>query len=122
MAEKNKTAYDSHEAETGSDMAEHTQTVQVILERHEQYIKSLQHQLNDLKSVRHEIRRISDTLITLTAELQSANVHLLRQDDRLKELESARKTKLTQISGAIINTLISGLAGYLVAALTTGRI
>ena len=118
MAEKDDTAYHSHEAQDRFDMDDTTQAVQVILERHEQYIKSLQHQLNDLKSVRHEIRRISDTLITLTAELQSANVHLLRQDDRIKELENVRKTKLSQISGAIINTLISGLAGYLAATLT----
>ena len=121
MTEKSDRAYHDHEA-SRADMEGTTQTVQVVLERHEQHIKSLQHQLNDLKSVRHEIRRISDTLITLTAELQSANVHLLRQDDRIKELESARKTKLTQISGAIINTLISGLAGYLAATLMSGRI
>ena len=98
------------------------ETVQIVLERHNQHIKSLQHQLNDLKSVRNEIKRMSETLITLTSELQSANAHLLRQDGKIKELEAVPRTRMTQLTGALINTLVSGIVGYLIATLMSGAV
>ena len=45
--------------------------IDIMLERHDQHIKSLQHQVDELKEVQHEIRTMNETLVTLTAEIKS---------------------------------------------------
>lgn len=47
--------------------------INIQLERHDQHIKSLQHQVDDLKQVQHEIKTMGETLVVLTTEIRHTN-------------------------------------------------
>ena len=47
--------------------------IQVILERHDQKIQSLERSVADLKSVQAEIRAMIETLVMLAMELKHTN-------------------------------------------------
>ena len=91
----------------------------VALERHDQHIKSLQHQVDELKEVQHEIRTMNETLVTLTAEIKHTNEHLARHERQLEEIEQQPKARLNQIVTAIIAALTGGLISTGLAALFT---
>lgn len=44
--------------------------IEVILERHEQQIKTLEREMSDMKEVQAEIRTMNETLVTLATELK----------------------------------------------------
>ena len=88
----------------------------IILERHDQHIKSLQHQVDDLKGVQSEIKVMNETLITLTNEIKHTNAHLERQEQKIEEIERQPKARLNQIITAIIAALAGGVITAAVSA------
>lgn len=86
--------------------------ITVVLERHDQSIRSMQTQIDDLKEVHKEIRKMSETLIMLTTELKHTNGHLESQERRLELIESAPKNRLNQI----VTAIVAALAGALITA------
>lgn len=90
--------------------------IDIMLERHDQHIKSLQHQVDELKEVQHEIRTMNETLVTLTAEIKHTNEHLARHERQLEEIEQQPKARLNQIVTAIIAALAGGLVSAGLAA------
>lgn len=82
---------------------------QIVLERHEQQIKSLKKDVSDLKAVQSEIHTMNETLVTLTTELKHANTHLARHEKKFDELERQPRARLSQIVTAIISALSGGL-------------
>lgn len=91
----------------------------VMLERHEQHIKSQQHQIDELREVQGEIRVMSETLVTLTAEIKHQSEHLERHERQLDEIEHQPRARLNQIITAIIAALAGGLVSAGIAALVT---
>lgn len=89
--------------------------IQVILERHDQKIQSLERSVADLKSVQAEIRAMNETLVMLATELKHTNEHLARQEQKIDEIESQPRNRLQQI----ITAIIAALAGGLVSAIIT---
>ena len=89
--------------------------IQVILERHDQKIQSLERSVADLKSVQAEIRAMNETLVMLATELKHTNEHLARQKQKIDEIESQPRNRLQQI----ITAIIAALAGGLVSAIIT---
>lgn len=71
--------------------------VEVVLERHEQQIKTLERDMTDMKTVQAEIRSMHDTLVTLTTELKHANEHLARHEQKIDEIKSAPGQRMQQI-------------------------
>ena len=61
--------------------------VEVILERHEQQIKTLERDMSDMKGVQAEIRTMNETLVTLSTELKHTNEHLSRHKKRIDEID-----------------------------------
>ena len=53
---------------------------QIVLERHEQKLQTLERDIADLKAVQTEIRSMNETLVTLATELKHTNEHLARHD------------------------------------------
>ena len=53
---------------------------QIVLERHEQRLKTLEREIADLKAVQAEIRTMNETLVTLATELKHTNEHLARHE------------------------------------------
>ena len=83
--------------------------VEVILERHEQQIKTLERDMSDMKGVQAEIRIMNETLVTLATELKHTNEHLSRHEKRIDEIDNVPKQRMQQIITAIIAALAGGL-------------
>ncbi len=83
------------------------ESTEIILERHEQRIRSLEQEISVMKEIQSEIRAMNETLVMLTNELKHANEHLVRHERKLDEIESAPRIKAREIVTALIITLIS---------------
>lgn len=81
---------------------------QLILERHEQQLKTLERDISDLKAVQAEIRIMNETLVTLATELKHTNEHLARHEQKIDNIEGQPKMRLQQIVTAIIAALAGG--------------
>lgn len=93
--------------------------IDVLLERHDQYLKSLQHQVNDLREVQGEIRTMSETLVTLTTEIKHTNANVTELKQKVEVMESQPRTRLNQIVTAIIAAISGGLISAGIAAIIT---
>lgn len=87
--------------------------IEVIIERHEQRLKTLERDISAMKEVQTEIRSMHETLVTLANELKHTNEHLTRQERRIDEIDAVPKQRMQQIFTAII----SALSGALISAL-----
>ena len=85
------------------------ENTQIILERHEQRICSIERDISDLKAVQSEIRTMNEALVTLATELKHTNEHLARHEKKIDEIEGQPKARLQQIITAIIAALAGGL-------------
>ena len=95
--------------------------VNIVLERHDQHIKSLQHQLDDIKEVQREIKVMNGTLIELTAELKHTNEHLSRNEADINEIKAQPYLRLAQIKTAIISAISSGIIGAIIGAVVANK-
>ncbi len=91
--------------------------IRVVLERHDQYIKTLQQQVTDLHQVQNEIRTMNETLITLANEIKHANEHLARHEEKIDEMESRPRIRLNQITAAAVTALTSCLVSAAVSVI-----
>ena len=82
---------------------------QIVLERHEQRLKSIEKDISDLKAVQTEIRSMNETLVTLATELKHTNEHLARHEQKINEIEDQPRVRTQQIVTAIIAALAGGL-------------
>lgn len=82
---------------------------QIVLERHEQRLNTLERDISDLKAVQAEIRTMNETLVTLATELKHTNEHLARNEQKIDTIESQPRMRMQQIVTAIIAALTGGL-------------
>ena len=90
---------------------------QIVLERHEQKLKSLERDILSLREVQTEIRSMNKALISLAAELKHTNEHLERHERKLDELDAQPKARLNQIITAIISAMSGALIAYFISLL-----
>ena len=83
--------------------------IQIILERHEQKLQSLEQDISDLKAVQTEIRSMNETLVTLATELKHTNEHLKRHEEKIDAIEQQPRLRLQQIGAAILAALAGGI-------------
>lgn len=88
--------------------------IEVIIERHEQQIKTLQREMADMKEVQAEIHSMNETLVTLATELKHTNEHLARHERKIEEIDSVPKQRMQQIITAIIAALAGGLISTII--------
>lgn len=88
--------------------------VEVVIERHEQRIKTLERDMRALKEVRAEIHSMNDTLVVLANELKHTNEHLARHERKIDEMDSVPKQRMQQIVTAIIAALAGGLISAMI--------
>lgn len=79
--------------------------IEIVLERHEQRIRTLERDMADMKGVQAEIRSMHETLVTLATELKHTNEHLARHEQKLSEIDSAPRQRMQQIATAVIAAL-----------------
>lgn len=82
---------------------------QIVLERHEQRLKSIERDILDLKAVQAEIRTMNETLVTLATELKHTNEHLARHEQKIDAIENQPRMRMQQIVTAIVAALAGGL-------------
>lgn len=90
---------------------------QIILERHEQKLKSLERDISDLKAVQTEIRIMNETLVTLATELKHTNEHLARHEQKIDAIESQPRLRIQQITTAIVAAIAGGLITTIIGML-----
>ena len=88
--------------------------IEVIIERHEQKIQTLERDMSAMKEVQTEIRIMNETLVTLANELKHTNEHLARHERKIDEIDSAPRTRMQQIVTAIIVALAGGLISAII--------
>ena len=91
--------------------------LQIILERHEQKLQSLEQDISDLKAVQTEIRSMNETLVTLASELKHTNEHLKRHEEKIDAIEQQPRLRLQQIGAAILTALAGGIITILLSRL-----
>ena len=88
--------------------------VEIVLERHEQRIKTLEQGMSDMKEVQAEIRSMNETLVTLATELKHTNEHLARNEQRIDEIDKIPKARMQQIITAIVSALAGGVISAII--------
>ncbi len=91
--------------------------VEVIIERHEQRLKTLERDMSAMKQVQAEIRSMNETLVTLANELKHTNEHLARHERKIEEIDAVPKMRMQQIATAIISALVGGLISIILSIL-----
>lgn len=87
---------------------------QIVLERHEQRLKTLERDISDLKAVQTEIRTMNETLVTLATELKHTNEHLKRHEQKIEAIEDQPRVRMQQIITAIVAALAGGLISAII--------
>ena len=88
--------------------------IEVIIERHEQRINTLERDMNAMKEVQAEIRSMNETFVTLANELKHTNEQLARHERKIDEMDSVPKQRMHQIVTAIIAALAGGLISAII--------
>lgn len=88
--------------------------IEVIIEGHEQRIKTLERDMNAMKEVQAEIRSMNETLVTLANELKHTNQHLAKHEQKIDEIDSIPKQRMQQIITAIIAALAGGFISTII--------
>lgn len=87
---------------------------QIVLERHEQKLKTIERDILDLKAVHVEIRTMNEALVTLATELKHTNEHLARHEQKIDAIEGQPRMRMQQIVTAIIAALSGGFISALI--------
>lgn len=88
--------------------------IEVIIERHEQRIKTLERDMGAVKEIQKEIRFMNETLVTLANELKHANEHLARHEQKIEEIDAIPKQRMQQLITAIVAALAGGLISIVI--------
>lgn len=90
---------------------------EIILERHEQRIKTLERDMSEMKEVQAEIRSMNETLVTLATELKHTNEHLARHEQKIEEINTIPRQRMQQIITAIIAAMAGGLISVIMGTI-----
>ncbi len=91
--------------------------IQIILERHDQNLKSVQKQIDELRKVHTEIRTMNETLVTLANEIKHTNEHLSRHEEKIEKIENQPKDRMNQLYAAVVAALAGGLISAAISAI-----
>lgn len=86
--------------------------MKIILERHEQRIKTLERDVKELQDVRSELKAMSESLVELATEMKHTNEHLVRNEKKIDLIENQPQMRMQQV----ITAIISALAGVIISA------
>lgn len=89
--------------------------IQIVLERHEQRLRTLERDISDLKAVQAEIRKMNEALVTLATELKHTNEHLSRHEQKIDAMEEQPRARMQQIVTAIIAALAGGIISAIIS-------
>ena len=88
--------------------------IEIVIERHDQRIKTLERDMSAIKAVQAEIRSMNETLVTLATEIKHTNEHISRHERKIEELDNIPKMRMQQIITAIIAALSGGIISAII--------
>lgn len=91
--------------------------IEVVLERHEQRIRTLEQNMSEIKEVQAEIRSMNETLVTLANELKHTNEHLARHERKIDEIDHIPRQRMQQIVTAAISAVVGGIISLMLGML-----
>lgn len=86
--------------------------IKVLLEGHEQRIRTLERNVKELQDIRSELKVMGESLVELTTEMKHTNEHLARNEKKIDLIENQPQMRMQQI----ITAIISALAGVIISA------
>ena len=95
------------------------ENVEIVLERHEQRLRTLEQEISVMKEVQSEIRSMNETLVMLANELKHTNEHLGRHERKIEEIENAPKLRTREIVTAMIVAVVTCTVTALLSLLFT---
>ena len=87
----------------------------VVIERHEQRLNTLERDMGAMKDVQNEIRTMNESLVTLANEMRHTNEHLARHERRIDEIDAVPKLRLQQTVTAVVSALAGGLISMIIS-------
>ncbi len=87
----------------------------VVIERHEQRLNTLERDMGAMKDVQNEIRSMNESLVTLANEMRHTNEHLARHERRIDEIDAVPKLRLQQTVTAVVSALAGGLISMIIS-------
>ena len=87
----------------------------VVIERHEQRLNTLERDMGAMKDVQNEIRTMNESLVTLANEMRHTNEHLARHERRIDEIDAMPRLRLQQTVTAVVSALAGGLISMLIS-------
>lgn len=91
--------------------------ISVALSCHSQSIRSLQHQINEIKELTKELRVMNTALTALTTELKHTSETIEDHTERIAVLENTPSRRWEKATNAVITALSSGIVGFILAQL-----
>ena len=95
------------------------ENVEIVLERHEQRLRTLEQEISVMKEVQSEIRSMNETLVMLANELKHTNEHLGRHERKIEEIENVPKLRTREIVTAVIVAVVTCTVTALLSLLFT---
>ena len=86
----------------------------VVIERHEQRLNTLERDMGAMKDVQNEIRTMNESLVTLANEMRHTNEHLARHERRIDEIDAMPRLRLQQTVTAVVSALAGGLISMII--------
>ena len=93
--------------------------MKIILERHEQRIKTLERDVKELQDIRSELKAMSESLVELATEMKHTNEHLVRNEKKIDLIENQPQMRMQQIITAVLSALIGGLISIIISMIFT---
>ncbi len=87
----------------------------VVIERHEQRLNTLERDMGAMKDVQNEIRSMNESLVTLANEMRHTNEHLARHERRIDEIDAMPRMRLQQTVTAVVSALAGGLISMIIS-------
>ena len=83
--------------------------LKIKIESHEQRLLTLEKDVLEMHELQKELRSMNETLVILATELKHTNLHLTKQEEKIREIEMQPRKRLQQIATAIISALAGGI-------------
>ena len=93
------------------------QDIEQTVVRHEENIKQIYEQINDIRQNATEIRSLSLSISELVVELRHTNNHIKTHEARLSALEKRPSLWMDKLINIVLTAIVGGVVGYMLSFL-----
>lgn len=93
--------------------------IEVIIEGHERWFKSLEQDMSTVKEMKKEIRSMNEALVIIADEQKNTNEYLKKCEQKTDKCNCVSKGTIQQITIAIIAALAGALLSAIIGMLVS---